>query len=277
MRLLLLVALVALPVSLSAKPLHIMLTNDDGINAPGLRAIKKSLLAAGHRVSVVAPAEQQSGASASFHVGEVSFTTPAVSEWAVESTPATAVYLGLLYFLKDDAPDLVVSGANFGQNVGNGVNMSGTVGASVMAFKLGYPVIAVSVAIVAQEYKDTPRFASTSAAFPDAAVYVADLIARMNSFPGDAFLNINYPALPQDEVKGTKFTTISKASSITGYSLVSPGRVGPIYNPEQPTDTTIDAGALAAGYVSISLLDDSLAVSDQVRTSVTTMLQKIIE
>ena len=109
MRAILIAALIFLSAPLFAKPLHIMLTNDDGIDAPGLRAVKKSLVAAGHRVSVVAPAEQQSGSSAAFHVGEVGFTKRGDDEWAIESTPATAVVLGLRYFLKDDQPDLVAA------------------------------------------------------------------------------------------------------------------------------------------------------------------------
>ncbi|MDH5737041.1 MAG: 5'/3'-nucleotidase SurE, partial [Gammaproteobacteria bacterium] len=91
--------------------LHILLTNDDGIDAPGILAVEKALLAAGHRVSVIAPASQQSGASSSITGGNIVISSRGKGRWAIAGRPADAVRIALGYLLADDRPDLVISGA----------------------------------------------------------------------------------------------------------------------------------------------------------------------
>jgi 5'/3'-nucleotidase SurE len=278
MKLLTAVVFTFLSVSAYADSLHIMLTNDDGIDAPGLRAVYKALVAAGHRVSVVAPSSEQSSTGTSFNPRETSFTKRTDSEWAVDSTPATAVIVGLQYFLEDDRPDLVVSGANMGQNAGVNVNYSGTVSAALTAFTAGVPAIAISVARLSDEFQTQPRFSSTVAAFPDAAAYLVSLIEGMNGvFDSEAIININYPAVSSNQVKGIRFTELSSIGAVQGYELVSPGVVKPILNFEVDSDERTDAGAVSAGYISISFLNTSLAADKIAIERLTRRLSDVVE
>lgn len=130
---------------------QILLTNDDGIRSPGLWAAAQALSALGF-VHVIAPREQVSGAGRSLPVGSDGIIAPeemAVNgqKWTVYSvggSPAQAVLHALLEVLPDP-PALVVSGINYGENVGSGVTISGTVGAALEAASHGIPALAVSL------------------------------------------------------------------------------------------------------------------------------------
>ena len=186
--------------------LHILLSNDDGVDAPGLRAMREALQAKGHRVSVVAPSIDRSGSSVSvttrggLRVREVA---PGIS--AVDGTPADCVRVALAALL-DEAPDLVVSGVNFGQNIGAGTVSSGTVGAAITAAALGVPAIAVSQAVDARDLAATTRF------FPDAAEFAVALIDALLRYEGRGLmprftaLNVNHPPRHRSEVAGVKLT-----------------------------------------------------------------------
>jgi 5'-nucleotidase len=129
----------------------ILLTNDDGINSPGLRAAAQALAALGW-VAVVAPRDQWTGAGRSMpqtsggvictHSHEINGDQWEV--YAVEGTPAQVVQHGLLEILPRQ-PDLVVAGINYGENVGTGVTISGTVGAALEAASFGIPALAISL------------------------------------------------------------------------------------------------------------------------------------
>jgi len=133
----------------SAKP-TILFTNDDGIESPGLWAAVKAFQGSG-RLLVAAPREQQSGMGRSMpHYSEgriFPYEAPIdcddCSAYAVDGTPAQAVQHAILE-LASEAPALLVSGINYGENTGNGVTISGTVGAALEAASLGIPAIAVS-------------------------------------------------------------------------------------------------------------------------------------
>ena len=119
--------------ALAAPPLNILLTNDDGYLAPGIRALRAALLDAGHSVSLIAPATNQSGSGTSISSEGVSYISHGNQVWSVAGRPADAVRLGIGHIMQDNPPDIVVSGINFGQNVGQDVIVSGTVGAAVTA------------------------------------------------------------------------------------------------------------------------------------------------
>jgi 5'-nucleotidase len=133
------------------KKIQILLTNDDGIKSPGLWAAAEALSAIGY-VNVVAPRDQFSGAGRSMPVssdGVIGIETVKVhgKEWEVYSvggTPAQAV-LHAIYEILPEKPDLVVSGINYGENVGSGITVSGTVGAAMEGASLGFPSLAVSL------------------------------------------------------------------------------------------------------------------------------------
>jgi 5'-nucleotidase len=192
----------------SAPPLRILLTNDDGVAGSGMLILRDTLCAAGYQVTVSAPSADRSGISGAltlnqaFRVTRTEFLcggTPSAT-WAVGGTPADAVLFGLS-ILGPERPDLVISGMNYGQNVGRAVNHSGTVGAAVTAAEEGVPSIAVSIGINAQDVGT--GFSQTMAAAPYAAEYVKELIARLRDtaqhgeglLPDRVALNLNYPVV----------------------------------------------------------------------------------
>jgi 5'-nucleotidase len=127
----------------------ILFTNDDGIRSPGLWALVECFADLGDRL-IVAPREQQSGMGRSLPLFSKGHIYPEKTSegddyvaYAVDGTPAQAVQHGVLE-LANRTPSLVVSGANYGENIGNGVTVSGTVGAAIEAASLGIPALAVS-------------------------------------------------------------------------------------------------------------------------------------
>ena len=142
--------LVLLVTAGSAQALNILVTNDDGFGSYGITAMQGALEAAGHTVYVSAPADNQSGKSGSINAdygAAVAFTEHvAGKEWAVEGTPVDSVSAALYGLVPEGVNiDLVVSGANDGENVSLFTNASGTVGAAMFAVRRGTPAIAVSV------------------------------------------------------------------------------------------------------------------------------------
>ena len=131
----------------------ILFTNDDGIDSPGLWA-SAGAFADSYDVLVVAPIEQQSGTARSLPITsrgniierQLTIADQTINGYAVGGTPAQAVQHGV-YELSDRWPSLVVSGINYGENVGNGVTISGTVGAALEAACLGIPSIAISLQV----------------------------------------------------------------------------------------------------------------------------------
>ena len=99
----------------SAKPLRILLTNDDGYLAPGIRAMRTTLLDAGHQVFLIAPESNQSGSGTSISPQGIMVQAHGHGVWSVEGRPADAVRYALGHLMKDAPPDLVISGINFGQ------------------------------------------------------------------------------------------------------------------------------------------------------------------
>lgn len=137
---------------------HILLTNDDGIESPGLWAAAEALSALGY-VTVAAPRNQFSGAGRShpYHSDgtivprQLQIGTQTWTAYAVGGSPAQAVMYAILDLLPDK-PDLVVSGINYGENVGNGISISGTVGAAMEGASFGVPALAVSLQILDDGY-----------------------------------------------------------------------------------------------------------------------------
>jgi 5'-nucleotidase len=179
--------------------MRILLTNDDGIYAPGLRAMRQELLALG-TVTVVAPATEQSAAGHS-----VTLLNPLVVQevfddgkefigWAVEGRPADCVKLALLELLPEP-PDLIVSGINAGSNSGINVLYSGTVAAAIEGAFFRITSIAVS-----QQYERKIVEFHTPAQY---AIQVVRQILEMKPETGSLF-NVNLPSLERGPVKGIR-------------------------------------------------------------------------
>ena len=151
--------------------MRVLVTNDDGVEAPGLRELARAIAADGHVVTVVAPSGERSGSGAAIgrlHRGgpvrwtEVTWSDlPTVSVHSVDLPPAAAVYAGSLGAF-GDPPDVVASGVNPGLNYGHLVLHSGTVGAALSAAVLGIPSVAVSIGWGEQQHY--PSAASLAAA-----------------------------------------------------------------------------------------------------------------
>ena len=187
--------------------MRILITNDDGINAPGLRtlaAIAEDVAGPGGEVWTVAPAFEQSGVA-----HKISYTHPTMiaelgpRRFAAEGSPADCVLAGLHDVLGGRAPDLVLSGVNRGNNAGENAVYSGTVGGAMEAALQGLPAIALS-----QFYG--PGNAGAEDPFEAAARHGADLVRRLlDRAPWDdgdyrLFYNVNFPPLPAAEVAGVR-------------------------------------------------------------------------
>ncbi|SDD97885.1 5'-nucleotidase /3'-nucleotidase /exopolyphosphatase [Ruegeria marina] len=187
--------------------MRILITNDDGINAPGLAALEAmagELAGPEGEVWVVAPAFEQSG------VGHcISYTHPMLiaklgeRRFATEGSPADCVLAGLHDVMKDAPPDLVLSGVNRGNNSAENALYSGTLGGAMEAALQGLPAIALSQYFGPRNYgRDDP--------FEIAHSHGADVIRRiLAAWPQERpdyrlFFNVNFPPVPAAEVKGTR-------------------------------------------------------------------------
>ena len=184
--------------------MHILLTNDDGVFAPGIRALHK-VLKADHEVFVAAPETEQSAVGHSITLADPIKVRPLngpseMMGFAVAGTPADCVKLALSE-LMEFKPDLVVSGINQGANVGVNVLYSGTVSAATEATIMGLGSMAFSLS--SHKNRD----------FSHAARVAARLIGQYPEFapPPDVSLNVNIPNLPVDQIKGVRFVRQSGA------------------------------------------------------------------
>jgi 5'-nucleotidase len=180
----------------SAQPL-ILVTNDDGYHSEGIHALADALDGVGE-VWVVAPDRENSAASHSLTLSRpLRVRRLAERHFAVDGTPTDAVTLAMGHLLGDRLPDLVISGINFGGNMGDDVHYSGTVSAAFEAAILGVPAIAVSQA-VGEEFSFVlaARFARSLA-----------LTVLRRGIPRGTLLNVNVPPVPP---RGVRFTALGQ-------------------------------------------------------------------
>ena len=221
--------------------MQILLTNDDGIDSPGLWAAAQALSALGF-VHVVAPREQSSGAGRSLPVSsdgvirqqEMRVDGQAWKVYAVGGTPAQAVLHAVLEILPGvnglpGKPDLVVSGINYGENVGSGVTISGTVGAALEAAGLGIPSLAVSLETDPKHHYTL----SEEVDFSTAAFFTAYFgrLMLQNRFPPDVdVLKVDIPcdATPDTHWESTRLSRAAyfEATRPERSSWEIPARIG---------------------------------------------------
>lgn len=240
--------------------MQILLTNDDGIFAPGLAAIYKYLVKLGN-VTVVAPSDSRSGASHS-----ITFYHPLVCNkvdinglfkgYSVEGSPADCVKLAVMQFCEKPI-DLLVSGINNGANAGINVYYSGTVAAAMEGAFLKIPSVAMSLA--AEEQMD----------FEQAAKHCWQILNKLIPAKNDAVININIPLLSQGQPKGVKVVPQSNEGFHEHYICKKNEQGQTIYqlaggqhrNEQTPTDTT----SLAEGYITVTALAPGMTDYDKTR------------
>ncbi|CUU01634.1 5'-nucleotidase /3'-nucleotidase /exopolyphosphatase [Candidatus Thermokryptus mobilis] len=185
---------------------HILVSNDDGINAEGIYALVVELKKIAD-VTVVAPEKQMSAVGHAITVQYPLRVNPFYKNgeffgYAVDGTPADAVKLAVKALLRDKKIDLLISGINHGMNTSINIIYSGTVSAATEGTILGIPSFAISLAT----YEPNPDF-SFAAKF---AAKLAQFIFR-NGIPSGTLLNVNVPPVPESEIKGVLITRQGKA------------------------------------------------------------------
>lgn len=179
--------------------LRILITNDDGVDAPGIAVMLDIARQLSDDVWVVAPDGNQSGAGHRISFGqELSFDERSPRIYAVNGSPADCVVAGYTHLLKDRAPDVVLSGVNAGQNLGDIVYVSGTAAGAREGCMQGALGIALSQAV---NYADGEEL-DWSNAIAYGAQVVRSIIAEASG--RDVYYNVNFPFGPTDEVSGIR-------------------------------------------------------------------------
>ena len=177
--------------------MRILITNDDGIHAPGLEACETIARTMADEVWIVAPESDQSGVAHSLSLNDpLRLREVADRHFAVQGTPTDCVIMGVRHIMKQP-PDLVLSGVNRGRNCAEDVTYSGTVAGAMEGTVLGIPSFALSQAYAG---------ASKHKPYWDTAIkFAPDIIKRVlkAGMPRDVLVNVNFPDCPPDEVAGT--------------------------------------------------------------------------
>ena len=188
--------------------MYILITNDDGIAAEGLRQLTRAAIQAGHRVCVCAPDRERSAASHSLSIVPalrvVETNVEGAPGWAVDGTPVDCARLGV-YLTRDDPPDLVISGINRGPNLGGACIYSGTVNAAMEASMAGRPAMAASLNSFRQ--KD---YSAAAAITLKVATWALE-----HPLPQGVMYNLNVPDLPLSEIRGVRSTQVLAPEYLT--------------------------------------------------------------
>lgn len=234
--------------------MHILLTNDDGYNAPGIQTLYRTLKSqTKHDISLVAPEGQRSATGHSITLFQPLFLTEhdldGQKGYAVSGTPSDCVKLAIQGGLISK-PDLLISGINQGSNLGTDIFYSGTVSAAMEGVLLGVPSLAVSLA--GHEFLN----------FEPAAAYLAEQLDFIVQHHLEGLVNINIPGKPQTEWRGLKVTRLGKAV----YENVFERRVNPrgrtyfwqCGNLAQDLEVDTDIRAIQEDFISITPMHSDL-------------------
>lgn len=236
--------------------MQILITNDDGVLAPGLWALVRELKDVA-RVIVAAPDREQSASGTAvslrqpLRVQKVSPVVPGIEAYSIEGTPCDSVILALGKLIKDDV-NLVVSGINKGHNLGDDILISGTVGAALQGYLRGLPALAFSVAATNNSgWENAARLAK---------LLGEKIIAK--NLPSDIFLNINLPDLPLADIKGIKIAQPAHKTHIDTVKEGHDGRREYYWLVRQKQDNNAgkntDMQLLESGYITITALHNTL-------------------
>ncbi len=229
--------------------MKILLTNDDGINAPGIVILAEHLKSAGHEIVLVAPSEQRSASSHSITLfKDIVLNKIESNRWSVSGTPADCMVVAAQYVL-DSSFDLVISGINGGQNMGEDIFYSGTVAAAAEAAFQGYKAIAISIDTYENQKYET------------AAKIMVDLLNNciLDMISDNRVLNVNVPNIDYSEIRGIKITKSGNRSYSNFMRVQSQTDTKMVYQvggdyPDWCLQPRTDSLAIKSNYVSITPL-----------------------
>jgi 5'-nucleotidase len=238
---------------------RILITNDDGIHSPGLDALENIAREISDDVWVVAPEYDQSGVSHSLSLNDpLRLRQAGEQRFAVKGTPTDCVILGARHVLKDKAPELLLSGVNRGHNLGEDVTYSGTVAGAMEGALLGIPAIGLSQGYPAG-HRDAVDYSAAEVHGPSVIRKILDA-----GLPRGGLVNVNFPALTADKVKGVRATRQGQRPQWQAQvEERRDGRGNPYFwivygheigDPEADTDLK----AIAEGYISVTPLNIDL-------------------
>lgn len=244
------------------KGLRILVTNDDGIHAPGLKALEKIARKLSPDVWVVAPEEEQSGSAHSLSLANpLRVRKLSARKYAVRGTPSDCVLMAIRHIMMDTPPDLVLSGVNRGQNIADDVTYSGTIAAAMEGTQLGVPSIALSQAFGFSGHANV-KWATAEHFAPE---IIEKLVAA--GWPDEVLINVNFPDVVPASVTGIEVTRQGKRDqSLVRVEERIDARNNPYYwlgferilsNPPQGTDLR----AIYEGRISITPLHMDLTHS----------------
>ena len=244
------------PVSIpqdGSKPFgRILITNDDGIDAPGIAELEKIADALADEVWVFAPDGNRSGAGRSLTITrELKVTNHGNNRYSCDGTPTDCMIIALNSVMKDARPDLVLSGINLGMNVSDDITCSGTVGAAWEAVVHNVPAIALSQKFDRKRMElDNPEVFSASRHH---AVGVIKTLAE-RGWSEDVVLNVNFPSFYADEVKGMKAVHVGRHKAADDVLINEEDdtlyKIG-MWRLRDHLDPESDIGALFEGYITI--------------------------
>ena len=231
---------------------RILLSNDDGVEATGLKVLERIAHALSKDVWVVAPETEQSAASHSLTL-RVPLRIRELSprRFAINGTPTDSVLLAVQHILKDKRPGLVLSGVNRGGNLGEDVTYSGTIAAAMEGTLLGVPSIALSQYVV---HGQRTRWATAEA---HAATVIGKLVSLR--WPKGVLVNVNFPDVPAEQVTGIEVTTQGRRKLGGELERRLDPRGVPYYwigtmRTEEPSRRGSDLAAIRRGAISVTPL-----------------------
>ena len=240
-------------IKLTSQPLRILLSNDDGIHAPGLQVLLRVAKSLTDDVWIVAPETEQSGAAHSLTLRRpLRIREIASKTYTVDGTPTDCTLLGISNIMKDNPPNLVLSGINLGANLGEDVTYSGTVAAAMEATLLGVPAIALSQA--------TSGLGATR--WQTAEHHAPDLIKRLMAlgWAKNVLININFPDIDVDKIQGIHIVKQGLRSVREGLIEWHDPRGTPYYwiggsiRDNTPTELETDLEAVNLGAIAVTPL-----------------------
>lgn len=205
--------------------MRILITNDDGINSPGLQALERVARALSDDIWVVAPELDQSGLSHSLSLSDpLRLRKVGDKHYAVQGTPSDCVIMAVRRLLADKKPDLVLSGINSGANMAEDVTYSGTVAGAIEGTMLGVKSIAVSQAYTYHDDERVVPWATAEARGPEIIRKLLDF-----GFPDGVFYNLNFPNCAPEDVRGIAVTRQGKLAHALHIDERRDGRNLPYY------------------------------------------------